>query len=140
MTEEKKQSLQSTSKLLCEAYNQLVEKKEVSFGIEDEQADKLDTIVKTIEGSYFGISNYPTKEDKAAGYFCFIIKDHPMIDGNKRLAVLWLEIYCDTCNLTIDLPKNMTLDQLAVSVENEKGMSIKNLVSLVKIILFEIHK
>lgn len=140
MTEEKKQSLQSTSRLLCEAYNTLLQNGEVSFEIQDEHADKLDTIVKTIEGTWFGFSHYPTIQDRAAAYMCFIIKDHPMTDGNKRLSVLFLEIYCKTNNLTIDIPKTLTLDQLAVSIENEKTMTIKNLSNLVKIILFEIHE
>ena len=136
MTEEKKQSLQSTSRLLCEAYNKLYASGEVSFPLHDEHADKIDTIVKNIEGTWFGFSQYPTAKDKAAAFFCFIIKDHPVTDGNKRLSVLWLEIYCEVLNLKIN-PHNITLDELAVSVENDKTMTIKELTTIVSIIIFE---
>jgi prophage maintenance system killer protein len=120
---------------LCEAYNKLYENGEISFPLQDEHADKIDTIVKTIEGTWFGFSQYPTDKDKAAAFFCFIIKDHPVTDGNKRLSVLWLEIYCKALNLTMH-PK-ITLDELAVSVENDKDITIKELSTIVSIIIFE---
>jgi death on curing protein len=136
MTEEKKQSLHSTSILLCEAYNNLYENREVAFPLHDEHIDKIDSLVKTIEGTWFGVSNYPTHKDKAAAFFCFIIKDHPVTDGNKRLSVLWLSVYCKALNIAINLPENITLDEIAVSIEKEKEMSMKSLTNLVRIILF----
>lgn len=136
MTEEKKQSLQATSRILCEAYNLLLSKGEVLFPIEDSHADKLDIIVKTIEGSYFNVNRFDTPEKRAAGYFCLLIKDHPMTDGNKRLAVLWLEVFCDILGLTISLPPDLTLDTLAVTVVNTSDMDMDQLYETVRVILF----
>ena len=138
MTEEKKQSLQLISRLLCDIYNTLYDTKEVSFLLQDEHLDKIDSIVKTVEGTWFGFTHYPTEKDKAAAYFCFIIKDHPVIDGNKRLSVLWLDVYCTALNLKINIPKSLSLDQLDVTVENEKTMSMEELVGIVKLILFDL--
>lgn len=135
MTEEKKQSLHPISRNLCRAYNLLQQKGEVLFSLEDIHIDKLDTIVKTIYGTYFGFTRFPTNEDKVVGFFVLIIKDHPVTDGNKRLALLWLEILCDACGLKMNLEK-ISLDELAVSVEQEKSMNNDQLFSAVKSILF----
>ena|SRR3989344_924918 len=140
MTEEKKQSLHPISRILCAAYNVLHKKGEVYFELQDEHADKIDSVVKTIEGTWFGVAHFNTLEKKAAGYFCFIIKDHPVVDGNKRLALLWLEIFCDAMNLKINLPSDMTLDKLAVSVEQTKDLTMENLCEIVRIILFKTPK
>ena len=135
MTEEKKQSLHPISISLRRVYNLLQQKGEVLFVLEDVHIDKLDTIVKTIYGTYFGFTRFPTYEDKAVGFFVLIIKDHPVTDGNKRLALLWLEILCDACGLKMNLEK-MPLDKLAVSVEQEKNMDNDQLFTTVKSILF----
>ncbi len=136
MTEEKKKSLHPISRILCTVYNDLYENKEVFFVLQDIQADNIDTIVKTVEGTWFGVTRFTTPEEQATAYFCLIIKDHPLVDGNKRLAVLWLEIYCKTFSLPIVLPKDMTLDVLAVTVEKTKDMDNDSLFGLVRIILF----
>lgn len=135
MTEEKKQLLHPISERLCKTYNSLYEKREVFFELRDEQIDKLDTIVKTVYGTWFEVNRFPTNEDKAAAFFCLIIKDHPVTDGNKRLAVLWLEIFCEANQLKMDLSK-IPLDVLAVSVEQTKQMDNDQLFGLVKKILF----
>ena len=135
MTEEKKQSLQPISRALCEVYNFLYEQKEVSFELQDSQADNFDVIVKTVFATYFGFSRFPTDEDKAVALFCLIIKDHPLVDGNKRTAVLALETFCEARKLTMNTTR-ITLDVLAVSVEQMKGLTNDELFGLVKKILF----
>lgn len=137
MTEEKKQSLQPISRILCRVYNILYEKGEVSFPLQDYSVDKIDSIVKTVLATYFGVDRFPTNEDKAVAYFCLIIKDHPVIDGNKRLATLWLETFCEVYELKMSLIK-ISLDVLAVSVEQTKDLDNDHLFSLVKKILFDI--
>jgi prophage maintenance system killer protein len=134
MTEEKRQSLHEVSHLLCKAYNQLVETGQVIFALHDVQIDKIDSIVKTVFSSYYEVDRFPNPQDKAAAFFCLIIKDHPVTDGNKRLATLWLEIYTEALGLKIDSP--VSLDLLAVSVENEKEMDIHQLVGVIRQILF----
>ncbi|MDP9249426.1 MAG: Fic family protein [bacterium] len=136
MTEEKKRSLHPTSEVLVEVYKTLEERKDVSFPIHDEQIFKLDSIVKTVNAEYFGFVRFPEDEDKASAYFCFIIKGHPVTDGNKRLAVLWLDMFCHFRGIRIN--ENVRLDELAVGVEKVKDIEMGDLIKLVKVILFEI--
>lgn len=134
MTEEKKQSLHPISEILCRVYRNLYERQEVFFVLQDEQIEKLDTIVKTVYGTWFGVNRFPANEDKAVVFFCLIIKDHPVIDGNKRMAVLWLQIFCETYELKMN-PK-IPLDVLAVSVEQTKEMDNDQLFAIIKTVLF----
>jgi prophage maintenance system killer protein len=133
MIEEKRQLLHPICAALVKAYNLLQQKGEVSFPVHEEHIQKLDSIVKTVNANYFGKVRFPTEEDRAAAYLCFIIKDHPMTDGNKRLAVLWFEIYCEVFELSIKLPSHITLDELAVAIEQEKGLDIYEIVGLVRV-------
>lgn len=52
------------------------------FGLERD--DTLGGILGNLEQSVFGRPAYPTIECKAAHLLYFVIKDHPLIDGNKR--------------------------------------------------------
>ena len=134
MTEEKKKLLHPDSKHLIETYNILLESKEVSFPLHDFQVFNLDSIAKTVNSRYFGIVRFPSYEEQASAYFCFIIKNHPVTDGNKRLAVLWLEVFCQA--LRLNLKSRITLDVLAVAVEQEKNMNMDSIISVVKYTLF----
>jgi fido (protein-threonine AMPylation protein) len=76
-------------------YDRLFAGGEVQFPLHEKQRAAIDTIVKTVNASYFGIIRFPTPEKRAVAYLCYIIKNHPVTDGNKRLAVLWFEVYCE---------------------------------------------
>lgn len=103
------------SALLCEAYDRLFVSGEVQFPLYDKQRAAIDTIVKTVNATYFGIVRFPTSERRAVAYLCYIIKNHPVTDGNKRLAVLWFEVYCEVQGLR---PRqDIALDRLAISIE-----------------------
>ena len=134
MTEEKRKLLHPTSEILVSTYNVLSERKEVSFPLYDRQILALDSVVKTVNAEYFGFLRFSTNEDKAAAYFCLIIKNHPVTDGNKRLAILWLDIFSNSLELTID--KDIKLDELAVGVEQEKSIEMDKLIQTIKKILF----
>ena len=60
------------------------------FGIEN--GDKLKSVIATIYQSFTGEDLYPTTEQKAANLLYLVVKDHPLIDGNKRsAAALFIE-------------------------------------------------
>lgn len=60
------------------------------FGIEN--GDKLKSVVGTIYQSFAGQDLYPTTEQKAANLLYLMVKDHPLVDGNKRsAAALFIE-------------------------------------------------
>lgn len=136
MTEERKQSLHSISVVISNLYNTLHSvKKEVAFPLHEIHLQNIDSIVKTVNAAYFGLVRYPTNQEKASAYFCYIIKNHPMTDGNKRLATLWLEVFCSINNLKIN--PNLRLDELAITVETEKTIKMDLLIDIVKILLFD---
>jgi|GEM_PF-1771545 len=135
MTEEKRKLLHPTSEILASTYNLLYERKEVSFPLHDQQIFALDSIVKTVNAEYFGFVRFRTNEDRAAAYFCLIIKNHPVTDGNKRLAVLWLDIFANA--VKVKIKESVKLDELAVGVE-KAGFPIERLIRLVKLILFNL--
>ena len=60
------------------------------FGVEN--GDKLKSVIATIYQSFAGEDLYPTTEQKAANLLYLMVKDHPLVDGNKRsAAVLFIE-------------------------------------------------
>ena len=60
------------------------EKSEI-FGIEKEK-EKLNGIIAQIYQNVFGQQLYPSVEEKAAHLLYFLVKDHPFVDGCKRIA------------------------------------------------------
>lgn len=53
-----------------------------------ERDDALESILLNIEQTWGGEALYPTVESRAAHLLYFVIKDHPLSDGNKRTASL----------------------------------------------------
>ncbi len=61
------------------------------FGVEKE-AGKLNGILEAVYQNVFGVEVYNTLENKAAHLLYFLVKDHPFVDGCKRIAAtLFLE-------------------------------------------------
>lgn len=61
------------------------------FGVEKENG-KLNGILAAVYQHVFGQEVYPTLEEKAAHLLYFLVKDHPFVDGCKRIAAtLFLE-------------------------------------------------
>lgn len=61
------------------------------FGVE--VSHKLESILGSIEQTYNGKFLYESLEEKAAHLLYFIIKDHPFVDGNKRIGSLLFLLY-----------------------------------------------
>jgi len=55
--------------------------------------DRLESIINQIQSNYFGIELYPSLEEKAAWLFYLINKNHPFLNGNKRIAVMALFVF-----------------------------------------------
>jgi hypothetical protein len=57
-----------------------------------ERGDQLGAIVGNIEQTFDGEPLYPTVQARASHILYFVIKDHPFVDGNKRIgSLLFLE-------------------------------------------------
>lgn len=61
------------------------------FGVE--VSHKLASVIGSIEQTFDGKALYPSLEEKAAHLLYFVIKDHPFVDGNKRIGSLLFLLY-----------------------------------------------
>ncbi len=77
---------------------ELIDKKEASelFGVD--ASHRLSGILGNIYQTFDGKELYPSLEEKAAHLLYFIIKDHPFIDGNKRIASFLFVYFLDKNN------------------------------------------
>lgn len=66
------------------------------FGIDAN--NRLNGILCSIYQTFGGQELYPSIEEKAAHLLYFIIKDHPFVDGNKRIGSFLFIYYLDKNN------------------------------------------
>ena len=125
------------SEVLFSVYEELHRRSQVAFPLIEKHKHNLDSIVKTVNANYFGVHVYPTSEERACMYFYLILKNHPVTDGNKRLSVLWFQLYCDTQNLRPNYTA-YSLDKLAVALLESSPDERKEILLLLKDLLFQI--
>jgi len=73
----------------------LVSKKEASDLFGREMEHKFESVVKNLYQTFGGKELYRTIEEKAAHLIYLTIKDHPFIDGNKRIAAFLFIYFLD---------------------------------------------
>jgi death-on-curing family protein len=73
----------------------LISKNEASDLFGQENSDKFKAILGAIYQTFGKKELYPSLEEKAAHLLYFIIKDHPFIDGNKRIASFLFVYFLD---------------------------------------------
>lgn len=98
-----------------------------------EREDSLEAIISAVYQSFGGNDLYPTVEEKAANLLYFVVKDHPLADGNKRSAaalfVYFLDqnglLYCDNgaARISNNALTAMTL-MVAMSNPREKDLMV----------------
>lgn len=85
------------------------------FGVEKE-AGKLNGIIAAVYQNVFGTELYPSIEEKAANLLYFLIKDHPFVDGCKRIgASIFLDFLNKNKHLIID-GKQIISDSALVAI------------------------
>ena len=85
-------------KVIMALKNDLVAKKEASDLFGQEYEGKLQGIIGNIYQTFGGKELYSSLEEKAAHLLYFIIKDHPLADGNKRTASFSFVYFLDKNN------------------------------------------
>ncbi len=60
-----------------------------------ERGDGLEALLGNIEQTFDGQPLYPSVEERAAALLYFVVKDHPFIDGNKRIGSLLFVHYLE---------------------------------------------
>lgn len=71
----------------------IAELQRIGFHVKD--VGLLDSAINRARASVFGEDAYPTISRKAAATVESIIKNHPMIDGNKRTSWFVLNLFLD---------------------------------------------
>ncbi len=107
-------SHEEVKQLIADLKTDLMSRGEASdlFGIERD--DGLSAILGNLNQSVFGEPAYPTIECKAAHLLYFIIKNHPLSDGNKRTGAL---LFVDFLN------RNNALMQNGQPIINDIGLA-----------------
>ncbi|MFZ2975921.1 MAG: Fic family protein, partial [Candidatus Moraniibacteriota bacterium] len=60
--------------------------------------NKLESIIRNLNQTFGGTDLYPNLEGKAANLLYLTIKDHPFLDGNKRIGSMLFIIFLDQNN------------------------------------------
>lgn len=78
----------------------------------------LDAAVARPRSSAFGADAYPSLELKAAAMLHSIVRNHALVDGNKRLAWLACVVFCDINGMTVTLDDD---DAFALVMDAAEG-------------------
>lgn len=82
--------------------SELISRKQASNIFGQERIGILPGIVKNLEQTFAGKSLYPTIEERAAHLLYFVIKDHPFVDGNKRIGSFLFILFLAKNNYLFD--------------------------------------
>ena len=78
---------------IAEFKHDLAAKGEASAFFGQSHGEVLQGILGNVEQTMFGEPLYRSREEKAANLLYFIVKDHPFVDGNKRIGSLLFLLY-----------------------------------------------
>lgn len=132
---------EGATKIITGIRNDLLVKKEASEFFGKENSDKLKAILGNILQTFDKKELYPSIEEKASHLLYFIIKDHPFVDGNKRIAsVLFIYFLSKNNYLYKESGEKKINDNaltalsllIAISDRNEKDKLIKITTNLIK--------
>ena len=131
---------EEAKRVIREIKKGLIRKKEASELFGQDNKGRLAGIIKNIYQTFKGKELYPSLEEKAAHLLYFIVKDHPFVDGNKRIAsflfVYFLDknnfLYKENCERKMNDNALTALALLiAVSEPKDKDILIKIITNLI---------
>ena len=125
--------LSQTRQSIRSLKQELLTKGEATDIFGQERGEGLMGILGAIQQTFGGQDLYPTMEEKAANLLYFIIKDHPFVDGNKRIGsflfLLFLRLNCDVLNFDNKALVALTL-LIASSDPAHKDLLIRLVINL----------
>jgi prophage maintenance system killer protein len=89
---------EKSAEIIKEIKKDLIAKKQAGEIFGQEYEDKFKAILGNILQTFDKKELYPSIEEKASHLLYFIIKDHPFVDGNKRIASFLFVYYLDKNN------------------------------------------
>lgn len=84
----------------------------------------LDSAIARPRSSAFGIDAYPTIEIKAAALLHSLAANHPLVDGNKRLAWLATVVFLDLNGLAPKLSDDEAFDVAWEVASGESDLTV----------------
>lgn len=104
------------------------------FGVEKEPG-KLNGIIAAVYQNVFDQEIYPSIEEKAANLLYFLVKDHPFVDGCKRIgASIFLEFLNKNQHLIVDgkqVISNSALVAITLMIAESRPEEKETMVKLV---------
>lgn len=110
-----------------------------NFGLENGQA--LKGLIGAISQTFDNKELYPSIEEKAANLLYFVIKDHPFVDGNKRIGSTLFIFFLSKNNYLFKEKGEAKINDralvalallVAVSNPQEKDIIIKLIINLIR--------
>lgn len=105
-----------------------------------QSSDKISSIIKNINQTFDQKKLYPSTEEKAANLLYMAIKDHPFIDGNKRIASALFIVFLSKNNYLTTVDNNKKINDntltalsllIAISQPEEKETMISLIINLI---------
>ena len=126
-------------KLIDKIKKDLIAKNEASNLFGQENEDRFKAIIKNIYQTFDGKELYSSLEEKAAHILYLVIKDHPFVDGNKRICSFLFIYYLNKNNYLYKENGEKKINDntlttlallVAISVPKEKDKLIKIVTNL----------
>jgi len=131
---------EEAKRIIREIKKDLISKKEASDLFGQDNEERLAGIIKNIYQTFKSKELYPSLEEKAAHLLYFIVKDHPFIDGNKRIASFLFVYFLDKNNFLYKENYERKINDnaltaltllIAVSEPKDKDILIKIITNLI---------
>ncbi len=126
--------------IIKELKKRLADKKGAGNLFGQEYAGKFEGIIKGLYQTYAGKQLYASMEEKAAHLLYFAVKDHPFVDGNKRIAAFLFVYFLSRNNYSRGVSGEMKISEnalvalvllLAISNPREKEVMINIITNLI---------
>ena len=113
----------------------LMEKGEATPLFGQQRDTHLQAILETIHQTFAEVFLYPSCEERAAHLLYFVIKDHPFVDGNKRIGSFLFLLYLQSQNASLKQIDDLTLVALALLIAEsdpkDKDLMVKLTMNLI---------
>jgi prophage maintenance system killer protein len=110
--------------------SELIARGEATELFGQQRGDLLAGLLGSIEQTMFGEPLYKSREEKAAHILYFVIKDHPFVDGNKRIGSFLFLLYLEQEGLGARMNAN-ALTALALLVAESMPANKELMIRLV---------
>lgn len=121
---------------IAELKQTLIQKGEASPLFGQQKDEQLNAICATIHQTFGNVLLYPSFIERAAHLLYFVIKDHPFVDGNKRIGSFLFILYLSSQSSAFAQINDLTLVALtllvAESTPQDKDLMIKLIMNLIE--------